>query len=284
MVNKLSAIEVTTQVGCRVACAYCPQSAFTRSYSSNKRSLTLDDFYKAIGKLPRSTRIHFTGFSEPLLHPDFYKMIDFCHKQAFYTKISTTLVTSHDQNIEALTSGQIDEVTLHLPADDKKMAIRITEIYLNNVKLALRSFRKQDRVVIFGEKPDSQIAPLLDGFNVYINTPDYESWNSRAGHLQEFDPIDLSKHSRIYCSKKKLHQPVLLPNGDVYLCCMDWSLKHKLGNLLEQNWAEIATSAEYQKVVAGLADSKKETLCWKCDHARPHPTFVERIRKQLTFT
>ena len=35
-------------------------------------------------------------------------------------------------------------------------------------------------------------------------------------------------HSRLHCDR--IYQNVLLPNGDVVLCCMDWSAEHVLGN------------------------------------------------------
>ena len=35
---------------------------------------------------------------------------------------------------------------------------------------------------------------------------------------------------------------IVMPNGDVYLCCMDWALEYKLGNLLEQSWLDVMAS------------------------------------------
>ena len=46
----------------------------------------------------------------------------------------------------------------------------------------------------------------------------------------------------------KLNHSVLLPNGDVVLCCMDYSIKHKVGNLLEQEYCEIFSSKEMQEI------------------------------------
>lgn len=50
-----------------------------------------------------------------------------------------------------------------------------------------------------------------------------------------------------YCSKSSNHeQNVVLPNGDVYLCCMDYGLKHKLGNLLKQNFNDLTRFQNYE--------------------------------------
>jgi sulfatase maturation enzyme AslB (radical SAM superfamily) len=34
-------------------------------------------------------------------------------------------------------------------------------------------------------------------------------------------------------------QNVVLPNGDVYICCMDYGLKHKIGNIFEENFHDM---------------------------------------------
>ena len=41
------------------------------------------------------------------------------------------------------------------------------------------------------------------------------------------------KTGRIICKTNSLNYNVLIPNGDVQLCCMDYGLDAKIGNLLE---------------------------------------------------
>ena len=55
---------------------------------------------------------------------------------------------------------------------------------------------------------------------------------------------DINKTSRpfVFCYKFTNPSPVLLPNGDVYLCCNDFGLRHKIGNLLVHDY-------DYTKVV-----------------------------------
>ena len=47
-------------------------------------------------------------------------------------------------------------------------------------------------------------------------------------------------------------QNVVLPNGDVYLCCMDYGLKHKIGNLYLQHFDELQRDKQYD-------------ICHKCE-------------------
>lgn len=73
---------------------------------------------------------------------------------------------------------------------------------------------------------------------------------SRAGHLWE-----TTEHGGRCINSNTYEQNVVLPNGDVYLCCMDYGLKHKLGNLLQTNFNDLKRVEDYD-------------LCRKCEKYR----------------
>ena len=49
-------------------------------------------------------------------------------------------------------------------------------------------------------------------------------------------------------------QHVLLPDGTVILCCMDYGMKHVLGNLLEMDYKDLKREERYE-------------LCKRCNRA-----------------
>jgi len=68
---------------------------------------------------------------------------------------------------------------------------------------------------------------------------------------------------------------VLLPNGDVVLCCMDYSLKHIIGNLFKNDYDDLYLSNELIKI---MKENKKVThskcsICKSCDNAKVHNLF-----------
>jgi sulfatase maturation enzyme AslB (radical SAM superfamily) len=71
---------------------------------------------------------------------------------------------------------------------------------------------------------------------------------SRGGNLWERP----EKESGVCYNSPSFQQNVVLPNGDVYLCCMDYGLKHKLGNLYEQKFEELKRERDYE-------------ICHKCE-------------------
>ena len=100
---------------------------------------------------------------------------------------------------------------------------------------------------------------------------------SRAGNLSNQKEMFegklkiKTKNGALMCSAApQLNHSVLLPNGDVVLCCMDYSIKHKVGNLLEQEYSEIFSSKEMQEIHNMMSKNSQsdDLLCRKCEYAR----------------
>lgn len=79
--------------------------------------------------------------------------------------------------------------------------------------------------------------PFVDVFHK-VTVP-----TSRAGNLYR----EQRREGTGTCVRSAEHQVnVMLPNGDVVLCCNDYALKHKLGNLLETNLDQMAREPVYE--------------------------------------
>jgi radical SAM protein with 4Fe4S-binding SPASM domain len=101
--------------------------------------------------------------------------------------------------------------------------------------------------------------------------------HTRAGELNESQigrqEVEATPRHEgaVTCSYTPFYdQNVVLPNGDVYLCCMDYSLKHRMGNLFEQDYYSL-----FGSVGALVAENVKlghhhRSLCKSCPRARPH--------------
>jgi radical SAM protein with 4Fe4S-binding SPASM domain len=63
---------------------------------------------------------------------------------------------------------------------------------------------------------------------------------------------------------------VLLPNGDVVLCCMDYDLKHIIGNLLEQTYEEMMQGEKLAEIIKWNEEPNfnKCSICKSCDNVR----------------
>jgi hypothetical protein len=60
----------------------------------------------------------------------------------------------------------------------------------------------------------------------------------------------------------------MLPNGDVVLCCMDYSRRHVLGNLFRQGYAELFAGAGMAAVRArAMTIDDGALICRRCHNA-----------------
>ena len=67
----------------------------------------------------------------------------------------------------------------------------------------------------------------------------------------------------------RIYQNILLPNGDVVLCCMDWSAEYVLGNLKRDRFEDLYRSETFQRVLRGLKRPGNDLMCRRCIEAQP---------------
>lgn len=271
-------LEITTVAACPVRCSYCPQDALKDAYEGPKW-MTFDTFMKALRKIPREVRIDFSGMVEPWTNPHCTIMLLAAINAGRHVAIYTTLAgMTPDQSHWTLMSMRarpelFDVVCLHLPdANGHMRGLKVTPEYLHTVRDWL-SFRDQGVLRRF------EIMTMdVDGrFDPRLGLPASLPWEpiDRAGNLDvDLVPIRPKEHRHfgpIRCAvAPNYDHNVLLPNGDVVLCCMDYSLKHRLGSLLEDSWATLH-GAPLDALRASNAAQDGETLCRTCNNAEPKP-------------
>lgn len=96
--------------------------------------------------------------------------------------------------------------------------------------------------------------------------------HDRAGNLDDDILISATRkrHGKISCSLcgQALNHNILLPDGRVLLCCMDYGMKHVLGNLLQQSYEEIINGSEMQRLKCAInGDESIDLLCRGCSSA-----------------
>ena len=158
----------------------------------------------------------------------------------------------------------------HSPDEDDFAKIPLTPEYFAVVKKILsmkNNFGKQ-----FISRANRQSAPHpkvleLSKGKVRIFTDFYD----RAGNL-EVKCLE-KKHitdERLCDQAVSLNHNILLPDGSVVLCCMDYGLTHILGNLLCDSYENVLSSKEMMYVRHKLTiNDNQEFICRKCHSARP---------------
>jgi hypothetical protein len=272
-------LEITTIIpekGCVVDCVFCPQRTLEEVYKGT-RILTLDAFKTIVDKVPTDVRITFAGFTEPWMNKYCTEMVVYAHEQGHPVSVFTTGVGVSVEDMEAIVDipfagNPNGGFVLHLP--DAEMLARhpITPGYLKTLEWIRDNQHriKNFSVMSMGKELHPSIRHIFDW------APSYEMW-SRAGNLiresvakpqlitlrDRWNAITHTGPKTCGCVEGLYHN-VLLPNGDVSLCCMDYGLEHIIGNLNTQTYEDVIpedqTCYELCNFCENATDPKEKTI------------------------
>jgi len=295
-------LEITTMVGCPLKCTYCPQDQLRGTYGQNEKYLSFENFKLILSKVPQYVRIDFSGMAEPWANPEATSMLAYTLEQNFNVAIYTTLygieVEEAERIIALITkhAEQVEFLCLHLPDQNGNMrGFR----YSAEFETVLRAFIKLGKSGVLrkfeamtmdkGGTVHPQLRNLVRSLPLarsrrlrglfrsrLLRSLPRWSGHTRAGSLDTSaignQPVEQApRHATpVSCSFTPFYDHnVLLPNGDVVICCMDYSVKHKIGNLIEGDYFSLFSSrgmAELhtENTKPGYSD---KTICKSCNRA-----------------
>ncbi len=283
----MPAMEITTMVGCPLMCTVCPQDKLIKNYKDTNKFLSFENFKTVLDKLPKHSqtgdmRIDFSGMSEPWVNKECNDMLNYTFEKKFYVAIYTTLVgqdkNESDRFCELIKNNKdlMSVLCIHLPDKNGNMrGWKNTEEYEYALNNALQ-FRNERWFQAMTMDRPGIIHPSLEKFSIEM-----VPWNSNwHGHTRA-DSLTVNERNQpwvsglveqtapITCRSSHLYdRNVLLPNGDVYLCCMDYALKHKLGNLITDTYDSLFESEELKNIIKvnTTPGFSKCTICKSCDN------------------
>lgn len=271
-------LEITPVLGCSVNCKYCPQDILIHKYfernHSRKRIMTVEDFQIYLNHTPNNCDIMFAGMAEPYLNKDCIKMLTLACDAGRKVSLYTTLVGASEQDVKKTLELPIHYVTLHVADKYGYAHIPLTEEYYKNVEYFIDAKKKDGRPFVdfvnAQAEPNEKIAEICKGkFEIMSSVQD------RAGNLEEDNlqrrEHDLEKGEKIMCCfcGPELTNNVVLPDGTVLLCNMDYGMQHVLGNLLLDDYETMRSGGELYRVFDGMNGNKDvDVLCRKCLLAR----------------
>ncbi|MBF0448662.1 MAG: SPASM domain-containing protein [Magnetococcales bacterium] len=257
-------LEITTRIGCRLSCQYCPQSVLNKAYSKRQKKVQMDltDFIRCLESVPSEVQVYFAGYAEPWLNPACLDMVTHTARKGHALAVTTTLVGMSPADILALEKIERLELAIHLPAVGERWEVLVDTGYLNTLNTLLESPLAKGATFRFhGRKLHPRIQYQLGSQRaVPISLTD------RAGNItvtDHFKPV--RKFGVIGCNR--IYRNVLLPNGDVALCCMDYDLSTILGNLLTDGYEALFTSEPFKTVLESMKNSNIDSLCRHCEYA-----------------
>lgn len=250
-------LEITTHLGCPINCVDCPQ-ALLRSKYTGRRMMDFEDYKKAIDKVPTEVRIDFSGMCEPFVNPHCADMILYAAEKGHPLALYTTLQGATEEDYQKLKNVKYEVTTIHVPDCDNRSTFNITDEYLE-----LLHKWPCDNYSCHGNL-EPRVQPYLQRNKGYITY-----MHDRAGNVEGRKHHQIELNKKVVCCNcgLRLDHNVLLPDGTVLMCCMDYGMTEVFGNLFEQSYMEVLNS-ETACLARGKMIDVVECLCRKCTNAR----------------
>jgi hypothetical protein len=271
-------MELTTMIGCPLMCTFCPQDNLRGSYGEGTKYMTQRDLTTMLVKLPRDTRIDFSGMSEPWANPECTSMLEEVLYMGFDIAIYTTLYGMTDparvKKVLEDHKSQVKVFMLHLPdANSNMKGWKLTQEWMNAFEMVM-TLQHQIQIGAMTMDKTGFVHPSLQ--HLVGRLPGWVG-HTRADSLNleqiEGQVISITPHNEfaLTCRSTPFYdRNVLLPDGSVVLCCMDYDLKHVIGNLLTQTYDEIFQSKPLLDLIAvnETPEFNKCSICKSCENVR----------------
>lgn len=266
--------EISLFVGCPINCNYCPQIELYKKCSD--KYISFEDYKKFISTVPKKGMyLVFAGFCDPLLYDDLENVIKYTYDEGYNMLLATALPTKNKKNVELfLDEKYFKGRTVHLKDSSMNKAFFDDSYYEYLDRYLQQVHNQQDKnkeykFSFLGEELEPRIMDLLIKNNL----------QDRFKKIIPFQRIDAPvksekilkpdyKCGRLYCSENFYKKQMLVPGGDVVMCCMDVQKKHVLGNLHNTSYEDIYKSEEYKKIMRGFNDDTIDTICRRCIWAK----------------
>lgn len=243
-----------------MGCDYCPQKLHVKEYLKRGREtvMSFDNFALMISDLPTNVEILFAGMAEPWLNPECTEMLLLADKLGHRIGVYTTCEGMTIGDVEKINGIDFLHFCLHLPDADGIMKFNVTPEYLEVLKACLKIPKRNFMCI-------GKVHPLVEAITGHVPDSSH-TLISRAGNLKTL--AITPKEGALKCSamSDKMDHNILLPNGDVLICCMDYGQTHVIGNLLKMTYEDLFKSEEYLKIKEGLL-KESDILCRTCELA-----------------
>ena len=269
-------IQIEPASICNFRCYFCYQSdkSFSNKASGHMGFMPLDRFKRVIDQIADNVEfVTLASRGEPLLAPDFSKMMAYTQDKFISLKVNTNASRLDEKRSHAILSSGVNTLVFSVDAADSKLykTLRIKGDY-NTTRKNIEQFQtiKQHHY------PDSRIVTRISGVLVDRERQDIDQMRKTWGGLvDQVSFVNYSPWERIYEAKVN---DIVKPCSDLWRrmfvwfdgrvspCDNDYKAKLATGNLCNQTISDIWTGEKYQKLRDAHLQGRRKQYepCCRC--------------------
>jgi len=277
-------VQVETQSGCNAACAFCPNKKTMATLPQGRMDEAL--FRKIIDEAVAYGPERISPYlnNEPLLDPDLPDRIRYiASKKRPSTEISI------NTNASRLEGGLAREL---LRCGLNALHISFHGISKESYEASMRGLnfeenlrRVDDFLALWREAPEPKPhvhVTMVHSKLIEAEIPRIRAYWGERGIKAVIRPLGNRAHVAVeqanlnpgewlpfvHC-KELIHQAVIIYNGDVLLCCVDWERSTVLGNLRDQSLYEVWNGPKFLDIRRRyFSGNVQGILCGRCKRAK----------------
>lgn len=272
-------LQIQTTTACITSCTFCPNSIISKQPRRLMNNILFNRIVDECGEYsPKYVSLYL--MADPLTDPNIFRKIDYLRYKCPETwiELSTIGEQLNSKQIEGLFDSGVSELRISFPTINKEEYGKM--IRGGNYERAVSNIERVANRYKSNEKSLKISVVVLQGL---ISDPHFnetvEYWKrreicvlswpavSRAGNL---DTIQSNyKKNLSGCSQgRESHWMHIRYNGEVSLCCMDYSKKVCIGNVAHSTLESVWNSERYQNVremAGGKLESDSDFPCKQCE-------------------
>ena len=300
-------IEPTNK--CNFKCLQCPTSfsdykdivGFSSFMDMNLYKKILDDI-KKMGKL-KSLKLYLNG--EPLLHKNIVEMIMLASNLDITDRIEMTTnaaLLTEDLSKNLINSGLTYlRISIYSIIEEKNQQITNSKIGIDKIFNNIKNFKKlRDE---YKNHTPFLYVKMIDTFDKKENEDFINKYKDIADEVAIEAPMNWNGYLKrdyinnlyneksndinreiLFANKKEIcpfpfYSLVINCNGDVGVCCVDWNIKTKIGNIKEKNLSEIwfgENLRNFRKMHINKYRHKNES-CKNCTYLYTSPDNIDNL-------
>ena len=275
---------VETTAKCNLYCPMCPRE----THKQPKADMADPIFERLVREAGDSAEhMMLIGLGEPLMDPEIFNRIEFCHRHSISTLLSTNGTLLDERNAARLLDSPLEQLTLSFDGATKetfefyRKGANFEKVRNNFVRFARMKHERRSKlqVVVQLVRMEGNAAEVEDFVRFWSALPGVDQIRIKEDETNLMRP-DAGhaaaewKHPCHYLWRGPMY---VKQNGDVYPCCQSYMLDAApVGNIGEQPLVAIWNSTEMQEMRGLHAAGRggEVEMCSRCCTTIPHPALV----------
>ena len=281
-VKPLTSLIIEPTNTCNLRCSFC---FVTEGMTRDEGFMDLDLFKKIIDDTPSLEHLCMHNWGEPLLHKDIFKMFDYAHKAGVnYIVMNTNGTLLNEKMIGQIVESPLNIIRFSIDGSAKTFK-KIRGVELDKIEaniLRLKEVKEAERPelsmgVVFTVEEETQ-----------QDTDEYiKHWETIVDHVRT-QPKLIQSPRKEPCPEpfgKDYGKLVVLWDGTVIPCCVDYNASLKLGNAKTEQVSDLWKNEEIKTLRYQHEKGNYPKVCTNCNECEISKTskrfFFDEIQEVI---